>query len=137
MLIAIRNSRAPTQQKFDDWHQEACKRLADIYRECGYQWFAVGQAQKWLNMTFKYIYVMGEQRLPGFDHLYDFCHVPLDNILIDRLLTYEFPRLQCAWSRLNNYDTYLDRQHWVRNRFKSLAPLDVEFRLWMGQSLPG
>ena len=86
-------------------------------------------------MTFKYIYVMGEQRLPGFGHLYDLCHVPLDNILIDALLPYDFQPLPCAWSKLKNYDIYLDRQRWVRSRFQ-LAPLDVEFLLWMRRPLP-
>ncbi len=127
--------KASTQKDFDDWHRAACERLSAIYRECGYESFNVGHAQKWLNMTFKYIYVMGEQRLPGFGHLYDLCHVPLDNILMDSLRPYDFPSLPCAWSRLNNYDVYLDRQRWIRIHFKE-APLDVEFRLWMGKSLP-
>jgi hypothetical protein len=61
-----------------------------------------GQAQKWLNMTFKYVYVMGEHRLPGFIHLYDLCHVPLDNILMNRLYPYAFQRLPCRWSRQKN-----------------------------------
>ena len=94
-----------------------------------------GHAQKWLNMTFKYIYTMGEQRLPDFGHLYGLCHVPLDNILIDALRRYDFPPLPCKWSKLADYDIYLDRQLWVRKRFP-LAPLDVEFRLWMGSELP-
>jgi hypothetical protein len=92
--------RAPTQKDFDEWHRGACERLAAIYGERGYKSFFVGHAQKWLNMTFKYIYVMGEQRLPGFGHLYDLCHMPLDNILMDSLRRYDFPGLPCAWSRL-------------------------------------
>ena len=85
-----------------------------------------------VNMTFKYIYVLGEERFPGFGHLYDLCHVPLDNILIEALRAHGFRALPCAWSRLNDYDTYLDRQRGVRSRFR-LAPLDVEFQLWMGR----
>jgi len=83
-------------------------------------------------MTFKYIYVMGEPRLPGFDPLYDRCHVPLDRILLNALLHYGFQPLPCAWSKLDDYDFYLDRQRWVRSRFR-LVPLDVEFLLWMGR----
>ena len=131
MIASIRDMNAAAQKDFDEWHRRACERLAAIYRECGYTSFRVGHSQKWLNMTFKYIYVSGEQRLPGFGHLYDLCHVPLDNILIDALKSYGFPPLPCAWSKLRDYDTYLNRQHWVRSRFP-LAPLDVEFQLWMG-----
>jgi hypothetical protein len=131
-LAAIRDMEAPTQEQFDKWHRSACDKLAAIYRECGYDSFCVGHAQKWLNMTFKYIYVMGEARVPGFRHVYDLCHVPLDNILMDAFRQYDFEPLPCAWSRLNDYDLYLDRQRWVRNHFP-LAPLDVEFNLWMGR----
>jgi len=135
MITSIRDVNAIAQTDFDEWHRKACALLAATYRDFGFPTFRVGQAQKWLNMTFKYIYTMGEQRLPGFGHLYEFCHVPLDNILIDALRCYDFPPLPCKWSKLTDYDTYLDRQLWVRRRF-ALAPLDVEFRLWMGRKLP-
>jgi hypothetical protein len=133
MFASIRSMDTPSQAQFDEWHRSACVGLATTYRENGYPSFFVGHAQKWINMSFKYIFTLGEERLSGFRHLYDLCHVPLDNILIDALLRdYDFRPLPCRWSRLNDYDLYLDRQHWIRNHFP-LAPLDVEFRLWMGQ----
>jgi len=135
VLLSVKEMAAPTQAQFDSWHRDACATLAATCRECGYPSFFVGQAQKWLNMTFKYIYVMGEKRLTGFQHLYGLCHVPLDNILMDALKEYGFEPLPCAWSRLNDYDVYLDRQRWVRNRFP-LVPLDTEFQLWMHRPLP-
>ena len=68
-------------------------------------------------MTFKYIYVMGDERIRGFSHLYDLCHVPFDKDLIYALQRYGFEALPCAWSKLDDYDVYLDRQRWVRSRF--------------------
>jgi len=130
MLASIQVMEAPAQAQFDEWHRRACLELTKIYHEGGYQSFYVGHAQKWLNMTFKYIYVLGEDRLPNFGHLYDLCHVPLDNILIKALRVYGFEALPCAWSHLDDYEIYLDRQRWVRSHFR-LAPLDVEFLLWM------
>jgi hypothetical protein len=135
MIKSIRDRKAATQKDFDKWHREACDRLAALYRKRGYKSFTVGHAQKWLNMTFKYIYTMGEQRLPGFAHLYGFCHVPLDNILIGHLKDCGFEPLPCAWSKLEKYDVYMDRQLWVRRKFRAEPPLDVEFRLWMGRAL--
>ena len=85
-------------------------------------------------MTLKYIFVMGDARVPGFQHLYNLCHVPLDNILMKALWEYGFEPLSCTWSGLNDYNIYLDRQRWVRSRFP-LSPLDVEFKLWMEQPL--
>lgn len=135
MITSMRGMNAATQKDFDEWHRGTCERLAAIYREYGYTSFHVGHAQKWLNMAFKYIYVLGEQRLPGFRHLYDLCHVPLDRILLDALMRYDFPPLPCPWSKLDDYDIYLARQRWVRSRFR-LAPLDVEFLLWMHRPVP-
>lgn len=130
-IASIQAMNAPAQEQFDDWHRSACLGLAEIYRQLGYHFF-VGQAQKWINMTFKYIYFFRERRLLGFGHLYDTCHAPLDTDFIKGLLPYGFLSLPCVWSRLDDYDIYLDRQHWLRNCFE-LAPLDVEFRIWRGQ----
>jgi hypothetical protein len=133
-LIHPRNE-ITDQRSFDHWHQLLCKHLALCYAEHGHHLY-VGQAQKWINMAFKYIFTLGEQRLPGFGHLYPFCHVPLDNILIAQMLPYGSPQLTGRWSRLDSYDEYLAYQVWVRQRF-SILPLDVEFFLWLGKPVPG
>jgi hypothetical protein len=75
MLAEIQGMETVTQKKFDRWHRAACEKLKVIYKKFGYRAFHVGHAQKWLNMALKYAFVMGEQRIPGFHHLYDFCHV--------------------------------------------------------------
>jgi hypothetical protein len=106
----IENMAAATQEKFDNWHRAACHELKATYAASGYAKFYIGHAQKWLNMTFKYIYTMGEQRVSGFGHLYDFCHVPLDQILLDALRDYGLQPLGCSWSRLDDYELYLERQ---------------------------
>lgn len=134
-FAGLRNPQAPPldQASFDHWHQQVCQHLSMLYAEHSYHMF-VGQAQKWINMTFKYIFTVGEQRLPGFRQLYQFCHVPLDNILLQRLQPYGPPQLLGRWSRLDNYPEYLAYQRWIRQQF-SLLPLDVEFFLWLGRSL--
>lgn len=120
------------QEEFDNWHQATCVRLAECYIKHGYYTFSIGQAQKWINMTFKYIFFMGDNRLPDFCDLYKFCHIPIDNIVLDKLREEAgFPGLTCAWSRLDDYAEYLSCQKLIRKRFPSDAPLDVEFRMWM------
>ena len=86
--------------QFDDWHRQACETLSAVYRENGYPFFYVGQAQKWLNMTLKYIFTLGAERITGFDDCYAFCHAPLDNVLIRQLGKYGFPPLATRWSRM-------------------------------------
>ena len=122
------------QEAFDAWHCESCKQLEGVYAEYGYK-FYVGQAQKWINMAFKYVHVFGEGQLPGFKRLYAYGHVPLDNIMIIQLRNYEAPVLSKPWSRLCNYSEYMDFQNWFRGRFPGSAPLSVEFRLWQAPAV--
>lgn len=124
------------QEEFDRWHQSTCSDLSRYYNKHGYSSFSVGQAQKWINMTFKYIFTMGENRIQGFDNIYRFCHIPLDNIILQKLRDdHGFLGLSCAWSRLDDYDEYLSCQKWIRQTFAEL-PLDVEFKLWMKGEIP-
>ena len=122
-----------TQSGFDSYHRTACERLPALYREFGFYEFSIGQAQKWINMTFKYIFTLGEERLPGYGQVYQFCHVPIDNVVIDQLTRYGFPPLR-YWSRLDDYDLYLAYQKRVRQCF-DLLPLDVEFLLWLDRAV--
>ena len=122
-----------TVEKFDDWHKSTCEQLISLFDGYGYHLF-VGQAQKWVNMTMKYVFTIGEQRISGFGSVYSYCHVLFDNILLKQLRKFGFPMLNCAWSRLDKYDTYLERQKWIRQRF-TLVPMDVEFLLWSGKEI--
>lgn len=114
---------------FDSWHRNACFALMRIYAP--HHDFHLGQAQKWLNMSLKYIFTFGADRIPGFEGAYKFCHIPIDNIVLGRLGAYkDFPKIRGSWSRMDDYDNYFKLQTWVRNN-RSECPLDFEFRLWM------
>jgi hypothetical protein len=117
-----------TAAEFDSWHRKACERLCFVYREYGFEGFTAGHAQKWINMSLKYVYVMNG-RVSGFDRLYEYCHVPFDNILIEALKGHGFEAPMEVWSKLD-YDTYAGKQAWIRQHFR-LCPLDVEFKLWL------
>jgi hypothetical protein len=132
-LKLLSSTQSMTAEVFDNWHKTTCKEITSLFDEQGFHLF-IGQAQKWVNMTLKYIFTVGEQRIEGFSFAYPFCHVPLDNILLEKLKKYDFPALKCAWSRLDNYEEYLQRQNWLRQKF-TLAPMDVEFMLWLGQEI--
>lgn len=127
---------ARTQDEFDRWHQAACHQTINAFRNIGYSRFTVGQAQKWLNMTLKYVFVLGD-RVPGYEHLFGFCHVPLDQFLIAEAMPFGLPKLPGtgAWSTLNDYDIYMEQQRWFREQFDE-PPLVVEFRLWLGRAVP-
>ena len=45
------------QEDFDDWHFNICCAIRKLYRENGVA-LTFGQAQKWANMTLKYLYML-------------------------------------------------------------------------------
>jgi hypothetical protein len=123
-----------TQASFDTWHHALVDTLKRISLEHGFSSLSVGQAQKWINMSIKYAIALGERRAPGFYRIYDVAHVALDNVVLGHLEEGGMPALNCAWSRLNDYARYMECQHWVRDRFRDECPLEVEYRLWQGDS---
>jgi hypothetical protein len=123
------------QEAFDSWHRQECEELCALYKGKGFDSFAIGQAQKWINMAFKYVFVYGEERLPGYVDLYGLGHVPLDNIMLKQLKRFQAPEISSAWSRLRDYGEYLAFQHWIRTTFSDSVPLAVEFHLWLEADL--
>jgi len=119
-----------TQASFDAWHHQSVEMLKKISSEHGFSSLSVGQCQKWINMSIKYVIALGERRLPGFHCVYDVAHVALDSIVLERLTELGMLPLGCAWSRLDDYDQYIDCQQWVRDHFQDQRPLEVEYRLW-------
>lgn len=131
-LVELKGSvKIASQEAFDDWHRASCNRLCSTYAQHRYNDFYIGHAQKWLNMSFKYIYVIGDTRVPGYNPLYQFGHVPLDRIIIERFQPYNPPKLSTAsWTRLEDYEEYLRFQQWIRDTFTGSIPLAVEFHLF-------
>lgn len=126
-MLSLPESRAAD---FDGFHRELALQLCQLYRSHRYERFTIGHSQKWINMTLKYIYVLGENRVPRFRHLYSVAHAPIDGIMIERLRHYGAPELKTVWSKLSNYDEYMSYQEWIRKRFPDSAPLAVEFHLY-------
>lgn len=117
------------QSDFDAWHRKTCDDLVAVYGETFA--FHAGQAQKWVNMTLKYILTVGEEHIPGFGSAYALCHAPIDNIVLGELTRYGFDLPSKAWSQFD-YDEYLKCQEWMRDEFKPTPLLSIEFFLWMG-----
>jgi len=118
-----------TQDEFDSWHHMICNSLIMSYQVGGYMDFSYGQAQKWLNMTMKYIYVFGDDYFPDYTSVYNFCHMPLDNYILDALYKKGAPKLGTSWSTTKKVN-YLKIQNWIRDAYPEVAPLAVEFHLW-------
>lgn len=119
------------QDDFDKWHEIKCKELVKVYKDILNHQFFIGQSQKWINMTFKYLFALGETRVFGISKNYRYFHFPVDNIIQNKFFKEEgIPKFKIAWSRIDNYSDYLNYQLRIRERFTGQIPLDVEFRLF-------
>jgi hypothetical protein len=132
LLQLMDDQSAPSATGFDSWHRSACEVLIGVYRSHEVH-LTVGQAQKWLNMTLKYLFVadaLGVTPMAQVRPYYRFAHMPIDNVVLDALGAMEpvgppYPR---PWSRQDDYDEYLRFQRAVRERFGCC--LDGEFMAW-------
>ena len=117
------------QKTYDFWHKNLSERMIALY-EYGGVIFTVGQAQKWINMTMKYLYVLGK---PEMKKLSNVCHVPLDNFIFEiaaSSLNIEKPKI--PWSRWNDYSNqYMQYQNFLREKLVGKIPFEWEFRAWL------
>lgn len=89
-----------TSMDFNEWHKNTCKEIQKIYAKVNNdtERFSYGNAQKWVNMTLKYVYLL-YQLYDEFSHGCNFCkqykplieshsssfHIPVDSFIIDVL----------------------------------------------------
>lgn len=95
-------------ESFDEWHKNLCKKLLDKYQDLcqandcpsAVSFFSYGNAQKWVNMTIKNLYVisgaylaMGCEDNKSFFESVDArssgYHIPLDNLILGEVYKQE------------------------------------------------
>jgi hypothetical protein len=126
-----------TVATFDEWHRFSCAGICQHYARNGYPEFHIGQAQKWLNMSIKYVLSLAAAdlfvALPG-DSLRRVAHVPLDDFILTATSAYDDTSLRCPWSQIDDYAIYMNLQEWIRAKYPGSVPLDVEFHLYNEES---
>ena len=133
---------------FDTWHKSECTQIIDQmnapygdvkkeFLKAGFT-FTYGQAQKWVNMTLKYLWLL--DRLPeGLTA--KSLHVPIDSFILEKLQeengdgikrdgdTYKYKGE--SWSQLDDYDAYLDIQAKIVQIAGKALPIEWEGSAWM------
>lgn len=119
-----------TQKQYDDWHRSLCMDILKVYQQ-GEIEFHIGQAQKWINMMLKYLYIYGGVDI---ETVMPVLHVPLDHYVFDvarRTLSIE--PLCYVWSKVDDYDSYLAYQSLIRARIKC-TPFRWELSNWLEEA---
>lgn len=146
---------------YDDFHTKLCERLCarfsednGIYKGNDRQ-FTYGIAQKWVNMTMKYFYVLrpvfSEFAPEGEDC--DFCktygaqvnalanqlHVPLDGYILKAAKRIDCSDLGSSWSKITDVTKYKEYQDDLRKFTQKdwETPLDWEGPAWIAEARAG
>lgn len=122
---------------FDCWHKSLCNEIISKAEESKCikddESFTYGQAQKWVNMTLKYMLIMGL-----WDEINDTInalHVPIDRYILI-MLGYGEKYEGKAWSQIDAKD-YKEIQKGIRQKItdsKYQSPIEWEFDAWITQA---
>ena len=138
---------------YDDWHKRLCNKIISHYFEFGYPWFTYGKAQKWINMTMKYIMLYNSEYSEKLKEYIPVFHVPIDRYIapsIAKMIHYlpkdietrqfgildasfDSQKANYCWSKIDDYDDYLKCQIKLREALdpEGLPPLRWEFDEWI------
>lgn len=124
----------PSQETYDDFHADLCNQITEYTNEVAEN-LTYGQAQKWVNMTMKYLCVLSNGNFTGnyewLGKFYPYLHVPIDSIILTKAQDNKY--LSCksysCWSKLD-YKDYEEIQKNLRKSLTAMSPMDWEFEVW-------
>ena len=129
---AIIESKTMNQLNFDSWHRKTCVDLVEIFFKHNII-FSIGQGQKWINMTFKNLYILDESGVT--DHIISFLHIPIDNYILEEAKSLDgFIEFDTAWSKIESYDRYLEFQKWFASMW-NIPPFKKELSMWIESAI--
>lgn len=97
----LTSNKITSQDEFDTWHRNVSDMIKNLYFVEGVN-LTYGHTQKWINMTIKYLYMLGAD---SFDGVFEFLHIPLDNYVFDIARdSLGIKRPKVAWSSWDDYE---------------------------------
>ena len=141
---------------FDDWHSTLCGEIKNKYSDLNSEntLFTYGNAQKWVNMTIKYICILDLlNKKHGYqdkikNYMDDF-HVPVDSYIIDAVKAEprDYKRYGeyvlgltsnvTSWSKWDKPDEYKSYQKNIRKEVQqkfNKSPIEWESKAWIEQA---
>jgi len=121
-LKILAETKFKSQSEFDEEHKKLCEILTKQWNE-----LKIGQAQKWINMTLKYWLLFGENRINGIELNAKYFHIPIDSYVQKGMFEEKNPK---AWSKISDYQTYLNYQIKHREKKSGNFPILDEFEFF-------
>ena len=118
-----------SQKEFDNWNAHLCEKIKGIYHKYKITDYTLGNAQKLLNMTIKYIF-SSDIINPDLD-FFKIAHIPIDRIIM-KAATKKLgvAPLEKAWSATDDMTELLDFQSKLRDSLSDEFPLLWEIKNW-------
>lgn len=135
---------------YDKWHKELCVELVETYSKVTADEdrpFTYGIAQKWVNMTMKYLCVIksifeacgqsGEASWEILDKSEAELHIPVDRLILKTAsdMGIKLPKKDDGtpkpWSKYETYEEYGALQEALKGKLNGKSPLDWEGPIWI------
>ncbi len=139
--IQVKNKISSEPEQFDDWHKELCDKIVNASKSDDFKmlfekeddsssYLSYGQAQKWVNMTLKYMVIMG---LLNFDEYKECLHVPIDRYILREILGGGEKYNGKAWSQIN-YEEYKEIRKKIDSEKGTQTAIEWESIVWLKQA---
>ena len=123
---------------FDEWHAKVCDKLVEFYKKIKVgddNFFTYGNAQKWVNMTMKYLWMLG--LLPKNIKEEDL-HIPIDSFIMGVLQAGDLPKSSetnriIGWSKWKEYQQYEKVQKKIKDECTIKCTINSENNTWITQ----
>ena len=129
---------------YDIWHEGVCEKIENRYKgfindaKHGNKTLTVGQIQKWLNMTIKWLWMYNScvRKIEYFKGIIDHTanlHIPLDSFILAYIKKEYDLSLEksSVWSQISEYNVYLDYQTNFRDKLNcGESPIEWELVHW-------
>lgn len=126
-FLKVYNNKTITEQQFIDWETTLAKNIRKIYHKNAIKLYTYGNAQKWINITIKYLF--SSDYIDYNHNLFEVCFLPIDRIIQDKAYKkLGAKKLPVAWSKCDNWQDILDYEKNIKNAIKQKT--DCTSRLW-------
>lgn len=137
------NKEEENKETFNKKHTEWCESLIKDYSSYLDEKLTYGQAQKIINMAFKYLYCIfdAKEKLEEKKERFKYCHMPLDKFSLEWVKRYFKKGSVKSWSHMEKedlenkeygYNTYLKNiEEYCEQKYDGqISPLQLDFIVW-------
>ena len=116
-----------TEEKFEEWESNLASEIREKYKQNGIEHYTYGNAQKWINMTIKFVF--SSENVDYTKQLFNVCYLPIDRIIQDKAYKeLGVKKLPVAWSKCDDWNEIQSYQKRIKDAI--IEKTNYDSRLW-------